>query len=303
MIRELRAASCTCVFFNAWHHQQEKHLFAALMEQIRHSWRPRGHMHSSMLPNQRLYRWTDVLKDVSLVWFLTQFYWTLWSIRFRRAALSFIMFTLSISISLVTFVLFLILAVQIVFGIEGVLMAILSLRNDNFGYYLLFVAFLSGSFATFLYLWTSPWNVFRAFPVSPSSLLAAPMGKWRLTHSSDGLSFRYRFQSAFREVCDALHDRHLVIIIDDLDRCSGDQVFEILEGVNFLTSSGNCFVLLAMDEVRVKLALAERHSSNSGGHESKSTPDEYLKKIVTMTVRVPAIEPSDLAKLRGAVDA
>ena len=294
-IRKLRKCNCTCVFFNAWHYEKEKHLFAALMEQIRYSWRPRGHMHVSMLADERL----SVLQDMRLFWSVVIFYGTLWSIRVRRSWPSFFCFAIPLASSSMGSLLLALLSLELLFGIELAPGALVDDKLRSTGYYVMFVGLLSGSFAVFVYLWTSPWNVFRAFPVAPSTLLTVPTGKFKIVHSSDSLSFRYRFQKAFREVCEALHDRHLVIIIDDLDRCSGEQIFEMLEAISFLTSSGDCFIILAMDEERVKAALSKRFEPHAQEEVDMFAAEEYLKKIVNLTVKVPPIEPADLRTFRS----
>jgi hypothetical protein len=43
----------------------------------------------------------------------------------------------------------------------------------------------------------------------------------------------------------------MVILIDDLDRCRPENVLEVLELVNFLVASGECFVIMGLDLERV----------------------------------------------------
>ena len=46
--------------------------------------------------------------------------------------------------------------------------------------------------------------------------------------------------------------KKLIIIIDDLDRCSPDKLIEILQTINFLVSAGECTVVMGMDYGRVR---------------------------------------------------
>ena len=160
------------------------------------------------------------------------------------------------------------------------------------------MTFLSGSAAVGLFLWNSPWNPFKAFPVTPVSLITTSVGWFQFAHSWDRLSFRYRFQNAFMEVCEVLGDRHLVIIIDDLDRCGGDHILELLEAINFLTSSGSCFVLLAMDEDRVKRVLDLRYKDATQQDKKLFSADEYLEKIINLTVDVPHASAVEVHEIR-----
>ena len=74
--------------------------------------------------------------------------------------------------------------------------------------------------------------------------LAAGSTRWR--DLGGQLAFRVRFAEALQEVTAALGNNNLMILIDDLDRCDPRAVSEVMEAVNFLTSSGNCFVVTAV---------------------------------------------------------
>ena len=108
----------------------------------------------------------------------------------------------------------------------------------------------------------------------------------------------------------------MTIIIDDLDRCRPEQVIEILEAVNFLTSSGDCFILLGIDEDQVKRAvglyykdIAEetaREKQQAAGAMTEVTKYEarqsyaehYLKKLINMNVKVPVFDNQALSEIR-----
>lgn len=297
--------SCICIFFNAWHHAKQRHIFAALMDEVRQSWRSSSHMYSQLLVDER-----DSLKgDIQQYVALLKFYLHLWGIRFRRIPVSFVLFltllTSAFTLTVLLFLLSLDSLLQWDLGFKPLLSLVwTSAASSTTGPYLLLLALLSGSFAFFVYLWTSPWNVLRAFPTAPSSLLDAPIGGVKSARSqSAGLSFRYRFQRTFAEVCDALRSsgRNVVIVIDDLDRCSGEMIFEMLEAVNFLTSSGQCFAMLAMDTDQVKTALAASNSDGAADKRDLETAEAYLSKVVTMTVKVPVVDARALLELRKTV--
>ncbi len=97
----------------------------------------------------------------------------------------------------------------------------------------------------------------KAFGVNPARLLVTPSqpGKSAL-EARPGL--RQKFSKEFRDVNRALGPRRMVIFIDDLDRCRPENVLEVLEGVNFLVSSGDCFVVmgLAKEQVEACVGLA-----------------------------------------------
>ena len=172
-------------------------------------------------------------------------------------------------------------------------------------------------------------NPLKAFGVTPASLTRATTAWVQLTRFRDRLSFREQFGHAFGEVCQAFGSRRIVIIIDDLDRCRPEQVVQILEALNFLTSRGDCFVLLGIDESQVEHAvglyyreIAEETKRESaygeydGGEiknrdasvSGKIGSDEYaarrlyarnyLKKLINLRVPVPVVDDRDLSDLR-----
>src|SRR5258708_9845907 len=126
-------------------------------------------------------------------------------------------------------------------------------------------------------------------------------------------SFRQRFAVEFRDFTRALGPRRpLVVFIDDLDRCLPANVRDVLEAVNFLVSSGDCFVVLGMDRVQVQRAVglsfkdvAEEASlkrpavlgngaqlyADAAGEAARAKRAEfaqkYLEKLINLEVRVP----------------
>ncbi|HVR11474.1 MAG TPA: P-loop NTPase fold protein, partial [Thermoanaerobaculia bacterium] len=89
----------------------------------------------------------------------------------------------------------------------------------------------------------------KAFGVNPARLLARRSTKVRDLEALTG--FRHRFAAEFNDVTAALNPRTMLILIDDLDRCRPEMVLEVLEAVNFLVTSGDCFVVLGLARDRV----------------------------------------------------
>ena len=158
---------------------------------------------------------------------------------------------------------------------------------------------LAGAAAT-LY---SLYKGLAAFPVNPAVLLAGTADGFKLKNASARTSFRDRFATEFGEVTDAL-PYTMVIVIDDLDRCQPSTVLTIMEAVNFLVSSGRCFVMFGMATNRVEAALAiefEKIADELAAADQRSTVDEkqtpdarrlnyvrdYLDKLVNLEVVVP----------------
>lgn len=86
-----------------------------------------------------------------------------------------------------------------------------------------------------------------AFGTNPASLLASVSGGRKIKDLDAQTGFRQRFASEFKDVTLSLgQNQRMLVLIDDLDRCRPEKVREVLEGVNFLASSGDCFIVLGM---------------------------------------------------------
>jgi hypothetical protein len=97
----------------------------------------------------------------------------------------------------------------------------------------------------------------------------------------------------------------MTIFIDDLDRCQPKNVVEILEAVNFLVSSGGCYVVAGMSrsqvEAAVGLSFAEiakelattashddcRTDAASDARQRAEYADLYLRKLINIEVPIP----------------
>ena len=87
---------------------------------------------------------------------------------------------------------------------------------------------------------------------NPASLLASSSGSGKLSDLNAQTTFRDRFSKDFEKLIDVMGDRRLVIIIDDLDRCRPEKLRDILEAINFLVSSGNCAIILGLARLNVE---------------------------------------------------
>lgn len=121
--------------------------------------------------------------------------------------------------------------------------------------------------AAVLGLLVSLWRGLKSFGANPASLLAHASARSRVRDLAALTGFRHRFAAEFRDVTSALNPRTMTILIDDLDRCRPQMVLEVLEAVNFLASSGDCFVVMGMARERVERCV---------GLSFKDVADELL---------------------------
>ncbi len=105
------------------------------------------------------------------------------------------------------------------------------------------------------------------------------------------------FKKAFQELVESLPDtKRVVVLVDDLDRCSPSAVMATLEAIKlFLSVPGMVFVLAA-DQDMVRDAI----SMNLGGStESSRFAERYLDKIVQLPISLPVLPVNDAESYLG----
>ena len=149
----------------------------------------------------------------------------------------------------------------------------------------------------------------QAFGLSPVSLMNTMTEGMRRGTLAANPGARYQFAQEFADVTRALGDRKMVVFIDDLDRCQPDHVVEVLEVINYLMTSGRCFVILGMDPSYVETCvglrfeeLAEATAGNGNGDNNKvedrqSFACHYMEKLVNLRVRVPSLDDDKSKRL------
>jgi hypothetical protein len=281
------------VWFNAWHHQKEQHLLASLLEAVRAQaipplWRLEGISYRWRLLRTRWGRYWPVMLVLSLLFAVSAGY--LMSHRQQLLDLP------PSSADWVT--------------------AIKSLGDPaKHGSEFAFLASFAG-------LATALWKGAKGFGVNPASLLARASSRSRIRDLEALTGFRQRFAAEFRDVTSALNPRTMLILIDDLDRCKPDLVLEVLEAVNFLVSSGDCFVVMGMDRWRVVRCVGLSFKDVADALLDPAAPEavdafsreqgarrrqiefaqQYLEKLINIEVPVPVPSADQSEKLIAAVE-
>jgi hypothetical protein len=162
-------------------------------------------------------------------------------------------------------------------------------------------------------LW-SYGKLLRAFGTSPDDLLKEANQAFRLPSLRGKTDVRTDFQEELEDVLAALAPKRLVIILDDLDRCSPAQTVAVMESINYLSSIEGCFFVLGMDRDKVATAVGlqlgdaaieERrrmdpvHPPETDVQKAKVRGEyatNYLKKIINMTVGVREPTPEEVRR-------
>jgi hypothetical protein len=147
------------------------------------------------------------------------------------------------------------------------------------------------------------------FTVNPAELLASQSRAARLPELDKQTSVRFRFAREFLDFCEAFKPRNLIVFIDDLDRCNPETTAMILECVNYLVSSGDCYIVFGMDYDRVRACIAQAYGSEArtmaelrGGVDNPTASlrefaDRYLEKLVNLRIPLPRATATQRAAL------
>ena len=275
--QDLKTKGFSTVWFNAWHHQKGEQLLASIFANIRSQGIPGLLQFSGGRPVGFLYR-LRLLKR-----------------RGARHWLSLIILVLLFSASLA----WLIKDLDNIKDIESAVQSLLTAYRPQ-----LLIA-LGGTLAPVLAL----FKTIQGFALSPLKLIASGSGEDRKTTQVDP-GARFHFAREFDDVTASLDLGRMILFIDDLDRCSKENVLEILEAINFLAVSGSCYIVIGMAREWVEICvglgfkeLASESLKNTRNNESNAYEHRrefarhYLEKMINIEVPVPKLNASLSKKL------
>lgn len=96
-----------------------------------------------------------------------------------------------------------------------------------------------------------------------------------------------------RNVGQALGSRRIVVLVDDLDRCTSENVVSMLESINVITDVPGFVFVLALD-YDVLVSAVELRYPHVSGHE-------FIEKIVQVPFRIPRIEAASAEALEAII--
>jgi hypothetical protein len=298
----LRDYDARPVWFNAWHHQKEEHLLAALIENIRRQAIPSIASWAGLFFRLRLLRQRIAGRlGVLLVLLATALFIVGGYLSLSEAT------TKQWRTSLLEFYQTTAAKKSETLAPRGA--AATQDHKAEGDWLLALVALLPSGLAIPALLLAIMRNL-QPFPrAKPEQLLSTRNNKGDFASK---LSFRYRFEREFRETAAALRNAAspgLVVFIDDLDRCHAKNVVELLEAINFIVSAGECFVILgiAKDQIRRSILASykgefidlPKEAVRGGDIEAarRRFADRYLEKLINIEVPVPQANPTQIESL------
>lgn len=91
------------------------------------------------------------------------------------------------------------------------------------------------------------------------------------------------FNKDFEALLKALKVDRVVVFIDDLDRCSSEQVIETFETIKLFLTTPACTFVIGADAARIERAVGDVYK---GAAEARDQRD-YLEKIIQLPFRIP----------------
>lgn len=116
----------------------------------------------------------------------------------------------------------------------------------------------------------------------------------------EALSDIRQFRDDFAKMLTESDIQTLVVLIDDLDRCSPDRIIENLEAIKLFLNVPNTAFVIGADRRIIRQAVAWRYretlkaSADGQSDPSERLVDDYLEKLIQIPYRLPRLSPSEI---------
>ncbi|MBV66101.1 MAG: hypothetical protein CME79_08085 [Halomonas sp.] len=100
------------------------------------------------------------------------------------------------------------------------------------------------------------------------------------------------FHLAFEELIKETNLKKIVVLIDDLDRCSPDTVIGTLEAIKLFLFAKNTAFVIGADERLIKHAVRRRFPEIPG--DNTEVGRDYLEKLIQYPIRIPPLSDLEL---------
>jgi len=108
-----------------------------------------------------------------------------------------------------------------------------------------------------------------------------------------------QFRDDFADMLAKSDIKTLVVLIDDLDRCSPDRIIENLEAIKLFLNVPNTAFVIGADRRIIRQAVAWRYrealkADNGPADPTERLVDDYLEKLIQIPYRLPRLSPSEI---------
>jgi hypothetical protein len=101
-----------------------------------------------------------------------------------------------------------------------------------------------------------------------------------------------QFRIEFSKLIESSQIDNLIIMIDDLDRCTPERVIETLEAVKLFLSVPKTTFIIAVDNQVMKYSIENKYPKITEGSEDFSA--NYIEKIIQLPINIPELSETDI---------
>lgn len=111
----------------------------------------------------------------------------------------------------------------------------------------------------------------------------------------------YEFTGDLKNIIEANIGREgrLILYIDDLDRCSPDNVTGVIEALNVFLDAKQCVFILGMDHEKIAKSIGVKYKDLCGNDDPIEYGNSFLEKIVQLPINLPFMGDDDTKYLSG----
>ncbi|MDF1862138.1 MAG: P-loop NTPase fold protein [Verrucomicrobiales bacterium] len=108
-----------------------------------------------------------------------------------------------------------------------------------------------------------------------------------------------QFREDFAKLLEEAGIRTLVVLIDDLDRCSPERIIENLEAIKLFLNVQNTAFVIGADRRIISQAVSWRYretlaAAQRSGEGADRLVEDYLEKLIQIPYRLPKLSPSEI---------
>ncbi|HBI6963834.1 TPA: hypothetical protein K8N27_002216 [Clostridium perfringens] len=100
------------------------------------------------------------------------------------------------------------------------------------------------------------------------------------------------FKSEFEKILEKSEIDNLVVMIDDLDRCTPDKIIDTLEAIKLFLSVNRTIFIIAVDERVIKYSIKKRYPTIDS--DSVDISKDYVEKIIQLPISIPELSEIDI---------
>ncbi|WP_332238493.1 KAP family P-loop NTPase fold protein [Sporolactobacillus sp. KGMB 08714] len=101
-----------------------------------------------------------------------------------------------------------------------------------------------------------------------------------------------KFRKDFEQMLNDAHVDNVVVIVDDLDRCTPERIIDTLEAIKLFLSVKHTTFIIAADENVIQYAIKKEYPNIDGSSVELST--EYTEKIIQLPIYIPELSSKDI---------